>query len=304
MLRMAKSQHHGIRVVLLGLGLILASSAAAQQDPASLISDAVNVVSPLQGAVFEPGQTVPVVVSVAPGTSFLSLNVSFEGSGFLGAAKRQPPYEFSLTIPHDYTGRRKITVFAATAPGEGVISRPVFVDIETTKAPKWLQCEPQAIGFWHPGQQTYLHVTAIFDDGSKLGLTKSTKLSYTSSNEALAIVSPEGQVTATGPGWGGIMIRYVGGTTRRWERGVPTVFPYMQCYVHISVPRTIDGDLNGDGVVDERDLAIIRNAFLGSTSAKATGPFDARDRNKDGIIDQRDVDLLRSLCTRPNCATR
>jgi len=304
MLRMAKSQHHGIRVVLLGLGLILASSAAAQQDPASLISDAVNVVSPLEGAVFEPGQTVPVVVSVAPGTSFLSLNVSFEGSGFLGAAKRQPPYEFSLTIPHDYTGRRKITVFAVTGPGQGFISRPVFVDIETTKAPKWLQCEPQAIGFWHPGQQTYLHVTAIFDDGSKLTLTKSTKMSYTSSNEALAIVSPEGRVTATGPGAGHITIHYAGGRSRVSPQNRTAYVPYMECYVSIGVPRTIDGDLNGDGVVDERDLNVIRNAFVGKTSAKATGPFDARDRNKDGIIDQRDVDLLRALCTRPNCATR
>ncbi len=177
------------------------------------------------------------------------------------------------------------------------------MDIETTKAPKWLKCDPQGFNFWHPGQQTYLHVTGIFDDGTKLGLTKSTKLSYTSSDEALAIVSPQGPVTATGPGAGHVTIRYAGGTTRTRDRP-PVVLPYMECHVFIGVPRTIDGDLNGDGVVDERDLNVIRNAFLGETSAKATGPLDARDRNKDGLIDQRDVDLLRALCTRPNCATR
>ena len=301
MFRRGKSQRHGIRVVLLVLGLILPSSVAAQEDPASLISDSLRIVSPPEGAVFQPGQAMTVVVSRAAETSFFMVALGIEDITF--QSKRQPPYEFSVTIPHDYTGRRKITAFAATAPGQGVISRPVFVDIETTRAPKWLRCDPMGFNFWHPGQQTYLHVTGIFDDGRKLTLTKSTKTSYASSDEALAIVSPEGRVTAIGAGAGHVTIRYSGGTSRSPNKP-PVVLPYMQCHVFIGVPRTIDGDLNGDGVVDERDLNVIRNAFVGTTSANATGPFDARDRNKDGIIDQRDVDLLRALCTRPNCATR
>ncbi len=63
--------------------------------------------------------------------------------------------------------------------------------------------------------------------------------------------------------------------------------------IPVSVPRTIPGDLNGDGEVDQDDLNIILDAL----NTPAVGPFDARDLNKDGVIDMLDAKQLVSLCT-------
>ncbi len=58
-------------------------------------------------------------------------------------------------------------------------------------------------------------------------------------------------------------------------------------------------DLNGDGVIDQRDVAII-NAALNTL---ASGPADPRDLNQDGVINMLDEDILVTQCTQPGCAT-
>ncbi len=56
-------------------------------------------------------------------------------------------------------------------------------------------------------------------------------------------------------------------------------------------------DLNKDGVIDQRDVALIR-ARLNTTAA----PNDPMDINRDGKITTADVQLLMSQCTLANCA--
>ncbi len=57
-------------------------------------------------------------------------------------------------------------------------------------------------------------------------------------------------------------------------------------------------DLNGDGVIDQRDIDMI-NAAL---NTPATGPNDPRDLNQDGVINVLDERILVTQCTLPGCA--
>jgi hypothetical protein len=60
------------------------------------------------------------------------------------------------------------------------------------------------------------------------------------------------------------------------------------------------GDVNGDGRVDQHDLALITVAL----NKPATGPTDPLDLNHDGVINALDARLLVTFCTRPGCAVQ
>jgi hypothetical protein len=57
-------------------------------------------------------------------------------------------------------------------------------------------------------------------------------------------------------------------------------------------------DLNGDGVIDQRDINMI-NTML---NTPATGPNDPMDLNHDGVINVLDERILITQCTQPGCA--
>jgi hypothetical protein len=59
------------------------------------------------------------------------------------------------------------------------------------------------------------------------------------------------------------------------------------------------GDLNHDGVVDLKDLAVIQAGL----NTPATGPGDSRDLNRDGTFDIKDARILATICTYPRCAS-
>jgi Tol biopolymer transport system component len=65
------------------------------------------------------------------------------------------------------------------------------------------------------------------------------------------------------------------------------------------IPPTFSGDLNGDGIIDIKDLAIVQAAL----NKAANQPYDARDRNNDGKIDALDVRLLTTQCRYDRCAS-
>ena len=65
------------------------------------------------------------------------------------------------------------------------------------------------------------------------------------------------------------------------------------------LPASFTGDLNGDGIIDLKDVAIIQRAL----NTAANRPYDARDRNNDGKIDALDVRLLTTQCRYERCAS-
>jgi hypothetical protein len=57
-------------------------------------------------------------------------------------------------------------------------------------------------------------------------------------------------------------------------------------------------DLNGDGVIDRSDVAIV----LAASISRASGPNDPRDLDGDGRITWQDARLLQAYCDNPLCA--
>jgi Tol biopolymer transport system component len=62
---------------------------------------------------------------------------------------------------------------------------------------------------------------------------------------------------------------------------------------------SFNGDLNGDGIIDLKDIAIIQQAL----NTAANQPYDPRDRNGDGKIDALDMRVLATQCTYDQCAS-
>ena len=64
--------------------------------------------------------------------------------------------------------------------------------------------------------------------------------------------------------------------------------------------RLQDFDLNGDGVIDLRDVNIIMSA----TGTKSYGANDPRDLDSNGKITTVDARLLAVQCSKPGCAVQ
>lgn len=64
-----------------------------------------------------------------------------------------------------------------------------------------------------------------------------------------------------------------------------------------AVARGLDGDLNGDGVIDSRDIELL-NGMVNNISS----PTGAADLDNDGRVTALDLRKLALLCTLPNCA--
>jgi len=64
------------------------------------------------------------------------------------------------------------------------------------------------------------------------------------------------------------------------------------------VAQSVDGDLNGDGVVDSRDVALITQN-LNKNAADVPGA----DVDNDGKITALDARKLALICTKAGCAT-
>lgn len=274
--------------VILGSGLVLAVALGVVTAPrwrSQSSSEILQIVSPVDGTVVTPGQDLQVVVSARRGSSFDAVAIIGEE---LGITEPGPgsPYTFTIRIPtHLASGPRQITAVGARAAGEAVFSSPVTVDIERNGSLSALDVNIGYLSFAFAGEQFPLRVTGTFGDGSTVNLTASTRTSYSVDDPAVATVDRGGMVTAVGSGFTG--------TTR-----IHVHYGNMSAGLKVVVPRTMAGDLNGDGNVSQDDV----NEILTFLDWPATGPFDARDLNHDGTIDIQDARACAALCTNPPCA--
>jgi hypothetical protein len=175
------------------------------------VSSDIQIISPVNGWVVAPGQTITVAVSIKAGTSFVGgIQVIAENIG-ISEPKIDPPFEFSFTIPKDAIGQKKITALGITGSDRGLLSQSVIIDIEPLTPLAQLSVSPTLISFGSVGEQIPLTVTGTFTDGSKLDITKSARTMYSSADITIATVSSYGLVTAVGAGLGGstrIIVQY------------------------------------------------------------------------------------------------
>ena len=167
----------------------------------------IQVVSPENGLVVNAGGALTVTVRAPPST-FQSISIVGDGPFALSTSLTAPPYQYSYPIPADFaSGSYRFKAAGATASGETVYSDSIEVDIERPDDARKLQSEFLTLTF---GDQKDLPLViwGVFPDGSKIDVTRSKRMTYTSDRPAVAAVSSEGAVSAVGAGKARITVRY------------------------------------------------------------------------------------------------
>jgi hypothetical protein len=277
---------------LANLGVCLVAGTAliistAFLRPAAAQSPALTITSPVSGATVLAGQSLTITVAVAPGS--YPPGVAIYANDPLGATAFQPvagqTLSFSLAVPTNTSpGSYAVRAVSLDPNGNQIISSPVNVQVEQIGQPLSVSPDPPSVNLRFVGDSLPLSVFAMFSSSVRLDMTQSLSLSVTSQNPSVATFG-NGIVTAVGSGQTTLTVRY-------------GLLPSVT--VVVTVPKSIPGDLNGDGQVDKSDLNIIMAAL----NTTANGPSDARDLNHDGVINALDARILVTLCTHAGCAVQ
>lgn len=182
----------------------IASVCAAQQNPPLL-----QITSPIDGTIVNPGQVVTVSVTSPASASFSGLAVIGEKPIGFSNVQTSVPAQFSLTIPTDINcGPHALTAVGTTTSGQNAGSTPVQVDVERPDMPTAINPQIPQLSFKALGEQFPLVLLGTFSDGSILDVTESSYVTYSSGNTAIATVDANGMVTGGSPGSTSITATY------------------------------------------------------------------------------------------------
>jgi hypothetical protein len=203
--------HRGARVAV---AAVMAAAALQGQGARGQAQPGLQITSPGDGTVVYPGQSVTVVVSPAPGTTFTAVAVLAQDPLPFQYATA-PPYQFSVAIPeHIAAGRYRVIAEGVVAPEQSQKSPAIYLDVEppATLSVSRIQVAPDAVLFRRMGERIPLRVTGTFSDGSTMDVSQSTGTTYTAVDTTVATVTGTGSVTAVGVGATGVKIQYGGQT--------------------------------------------------------------------------------------------
>ena len=150
-------------------------------------------------------------------------------SGTIGTvpALFAPPYQFSIPIPRGVpSGHYLIGVMGTPKSGsDPVFGTSVDVDVERPDNPRQLKSDGNSVNFDAVGSELPPGVTGAFADGSRVRLTASSLIGYSSDSPGIATVDWRGVVTAVGPGKATITITYGNRLTGSTSIQVPAYVP-------------------------------------------------------------------------------
>lgn len=170
--------------------------------------------SPPDGTVVHPGETITVEVHVASGAGSPVVGI-ISPIGIASQLKKDSPYTFTVQIPTSEVpgssgpllGKQPIYALAV-APGAELDSAPVTMDVERQDLPVSLTPQIPQLIFKSVGETFPLIMLGKFADGLILEVNQSTYFSFASSNTTVATVDNFGLVTAAGPGSAAIIATY------------------------------------------------------------------------------------------------
>ncbi len=172
----------------------LTSSASAQTT--------LRIISPVDGEVVRPGQTITVEVVAAGEAPTGVFIISPNPIGFRGLAEA-PPYNITMEIPKEIKPRKyNLTAAGYSALRHEVKEDAVTIDVERADSPISLRAEDIPYLLVSVGKTTYCSIVGTFSDGTKADLDDSTLTTFKSDNVAVATVGPYpyGVVTGVSPG--------------------------------------------------------------------------------------------------------
>jgi hypothetical protein len=168
-------------------------------------SQGLQITTPTNGATYSAGDAINVTVNVQG--SYLSVTVIGQDIG-TAPLLQTAPYIFSLTAPNETVGPKTLTAVGFTAPGVGVFSTPVTINIVSRAALVDLKPNLTSFRFRYIGQQVRISVLGTFGNGSAADVSKSSGITYTSGNPNIVNVSSDGTLRASGQGQTNVLIAY------------------------------------------------------------------------------------------------
>jgi hypothetical protein len=184
------------RLGLFALSLLLVA-------PASLAAASLQISFPPSGTVVSPGQTLFILVAADPTVQ----QVSVVPEPPLPAAQAgSSAGAFTLAIPAGLAPGPHDLRAIGVAGGVVVKSDYLTLDVERSDDPVRLRTEPAILQLRNRGDHFPLRVIGTYGDGTQATLTASSRTVYSSDDPTVATVSPNGIVTAVGPGKTSIVI--------------------------------------------------------------------------------------------------
>jgi hypothetical protein len=180
---------------------------------------AFTITEPKQGSVFYSGNKVTVRAEPSSGENISSVYFAVPQMG-KGTIDFIPPYEFSFNIDADFVGGETIMADAKLSNTTHVQAQvQIIVVLPPNVILQGIEVHPNPVFLYKlsygsdPNDVRIFEVKSLgvggkFSDGIQRQITSPTSGTiYTSSNEKVATVSPEGKVTAQGIGTAKITVR-------------------------------------------------------------------------------------------------
>jgi hypothetical protein len=180
----------------------VASACVAQQPQ-------LQIAWPTNGSVFNPGQSITLTVTSPTNTSFASVAMVGEDPFGFSDVATSLPAQVSVMVPTTIaSGTYMFTADGVTTTGQRVESAPILVDIERADFPQSLSFSSAILVLTVQGDGSPLVAHGHFSDGSALDVTRSTYMTYSSSNTSVVTVDSNGLVTAVGRGSAFVIATY------------------------------------------------------------------------------------------------
>jgi hypothetical protein len=168
-------------------------------------ANGITVVSPEDGAVLRPGETVPVVISVDSSLSPSSVHFwPTMRSGLDHIDFEQAPYEGQLQIPDSMTGYAEIQVFLRTTDQQFVDGPTITIRVIPSEPPTSISVN-RNVNLTYPEQAPIggrgIQVRGIYENAVERWIGRSVYgTTFQSSNPSVVTVNENGGLTATGLG--------------------------------------------------------------------------------------------------------
>lgn len=184
------------------------------------------------------------------------------------------PFNAILPIAHEALGPMRVAAMAFDAEGQIAVSEIVSTQVTTSASLTSLSVTPEEVFLFDFEPSAQLGVDGTFNDGWTRDLVKGEwPLTFQSLDPSVATVDADGQVSAVAIG----------------ETAIVVTTGAMTTYANVtveSVPQPLLGDINGDGVVNGGDIAMVLGAW-GTNDAAA-------DLNDDGVVAGADISIVLS----------
>ncbi len=261
-----------MRCILIPLILSTLSTAQspAEYNPAVVL----EITSPVNGAIVEPGRRLTVTVN---STTIRDAEFAvISPLGMTGLISSLPGSAI-INIPKDAAcGRNQLTAMGRARGGQAIVSKTIEIDVERSDTPTSITeiNHLSQLSFTERGAQIPMLIVATFGDGAELDVIESSHMVYSSSDPQVAAVSEYGMITAMGVGEATIRAEYWNGDARR-SLEVSVDVPSLVLTVS---PDALDFGAQTIGTASEPRTLVLKNTGtepMTITAVHALGEFAA-----------------------------